>query len=101
LHIYPPLPVPLVCHALLDAGVGGLKSLEIVVRTHDRVDTFIANGAAMKTSEKPRQKTIENALEMLRLRGIVSENEDVFQIVGAHRTLVDYYANSLAHFNFQ
>jgi glycerol-3-phosphate O-acyltransferase len=97
-HVIPVLPVPLVCRALSDADGSGLKSLEVVARSHDLVDTFIANGAAMKPSEKPRQKTVVNALEMLRLRGLVTEEDDVYRIDDAHRPLIDYYANSLAHF---
>ena len=65
-HVIPVLPVPLVCRALADAGGGGLKSLEVVARTHELVDAFITGGAAMKPSEKPRHKTVMNALEMLR-----------------------------------
>jgi len=97
-HVIPVLPVPLVCRALSDADGSGLKSLEVVARSHDLVDTFIANGAAMKPSEKPRQKTVVNALEMLRLRGLITEEDDVYRIDDAHRPLIDYYANSLAHF---
>lgn len=97
-HVIPVLPVPLVCRALSDAGGQGLKSLEVVARTHDLTDAFIAAGAAMQSSEKPRQKTIMNALEMLCIRGMVVEQDDVFRIADDHRPLVDYYANSLAHF---
>ncbi len=101
-HVIPVLPVPLVCRALRDAARdghgGGLKSLEVVARTHDLTDAFIAGGAAMKPSEKPRHKTVTNALEMLRLRGLVSAHDDVYRIADGARPLIDYYANSLAHF---
>jgi glycerol-3-phosphate O-acyltransferase len=98
-YVIPVLPVPLVCRALSDAGDTGLKSLEVFARTHHLVDTFISGGAAMQASEKPRQKTIVNALEMLRLRGLVTEENDVFRIASGHKALIDYYANSLAHFD--
>ena len=97
-HVIPVLSVPLVCRALKDAGPNGLKSLEVVARTHDLAGAFIAGGAAMKASEIPRHKTVINALEMLRLRGMVTEHDDVYRIADSHRLLINYYANSLAHF---
>lgn len=97
-HVIPILPVPLVCRALGSAGDKGLKSLDVVARVHDLANGFIAGGAAMKEAEKPRQKTVMNALEMLRLRGLITEQDDLYRIDPDHRALVDYYANSLAHF---
>jgi hypothetical protein len=35
---------------------------------------------------------------MLRLRGMVTEHDDVYRIADSHRLLINYYANSLAHF---
>ncbi|MDP1930369.1 MAG: 1-acyl-sn-glycerol-3-phosphate acyltransferase [Gammaproteobacteria bacterium] len=96
-YVMPIIPVPVIASVLLRAGEESLTSLEIVSRCDELLDEMIAHGAAMKAEEKPRSRTLSNSLEQMSGRELVLEEDDRFRINPEHRALVQYYANSIAH----
>lgn len=96
-YVMPIIPVPVIASVLVRAGEESLTSLEIVGRCDALLDEMIAHGAAMKVEEKPRSRTLSNSLELLSTRELVLEEHDHFRINPEHRALVQYYANSIAH----
>jgi glycerol-3-phosphate O-acyltransferase len=96
-YVMPIIPVPVIASVLLRAGEESLTSLEIVSRSDELLDLMITNGAAMKTEEKPRSRTLLKSLELLTARQFVIEENDHYRINPAQRVLVEYYANSIAH----
>ncbi|MDP3517389.1 MAG: 1-acyl-sn-glycerol-3-phosphate acyltransferase [Pseudohongiella sp.] len=96
-YVMPVIPVPVISSVLLRAGEETLTSLEIVSRSDELLDLMISNGAAMKEAEKPRSRTLLKSLELLTARQFVVEENDRYRINPEHRTLVQYYANSIAH----
>jgi glycerol-3-phosphate O-acyltransferase len=96
-YVMPIIPVPVIASVLLRAGEESLTSLEIVSRSDELLDLMITNGAAMKTEEKPRSRTLLKSLELLTARQFVVEENDHYRINPAQRALVEYYANSIAH----
>ncbi|MDO9521457.1 MAG: 1-acyl-sn-glycerol-3-phosphate acyltransferase [Pseudohongiella sp.] len=96
-YVMPIIPVPVIASVLLRSEEESLTSLEIVSRCDDLLDLMIANGAAMKADEKPRSRTLLKSLESMTARELVQEENDRFCINPAQRTLVQYYANSVAH----
>lgn len=96
-YVMPIIPVPVIASVLLRAGEQSLTSLEIVSRSDELLDLMITNGAAMKAEEKPRSHTLLKSLELLTARQMVLEENDRYRINPEQRALVEYYANSIAH----
>ena len=96
-HVMPVLPVPLVAAVMLEAQGEELSSLEIFSQSDAFIDRIIEAGAPMKPEEKPRHATLANSLEMLKQRGILLEKNDLYRVNQDKQVLLDYYANSLAH----
>jgi|TARA_Y100000310_G_scaffold339492_1_gene432325 glycerol-3-phosphate O-acyltransferase len=97
-HVMPILPIPLICTVLLESRSESLKSLDILSRVDRLIDQLISRGAAMKVSEKPRNRTLMESLELLKVRGILQENNDSYEVNPLSLNLLEYYANSIAHF---
>lgn len=96
-HVMPILPVPILAAALLRAGEKNLTSLELFSSCDDLINEMIRRGAAMKTDEKPRHRTLSNSLDLLIQRGLVTELNDSYQVNSEHQNLLEYYANSIEH----
>jgi|TARA_B100001964_G_scaffold216985_1_gene256700 glycerol-3-phosphate O-acyltransferase len=96
-HVMPILPIPLICTVFLQADSKTLKSLDILGRVDRLIDQMIARGAAMKSSEKPRNRTRMEGLELLKARGILQEDNDLFEADPLSLAVLEYYANSIAH----
>lgn len=96
-HVVPILPTPLVSQVFLDAGEEALDSFEVKRRVHDLIHALQANGAPIRNSEIPQERTIQRAIDMLHYRGMVAETDGRFRLDPAARELVAFYANSIAH----
>ncbi len=96
-HVVPVLPVPTIAAVLIRAGEQSLTSLEIASGCDELIDQMIERGAAMKVEDKPRQRTLSRSLDLLRLRGLIIETDDRYQINPQHRPVLQYYANSIEH----
>lgn len=95
--VMPILPVPVIAAVLLRAGDETKTSLEIVSDCDTLIDEMIEKGAAMKTEEKPRDRTLSKSLDMLIARNFLIEEDDSYRINPKFRPLVQYYANSIEH----
>ena len=93
-RVMPVLPAPLVALALLRGG-GAMTSLEIAAACDDIIDGLIARGSPMKKSEKPRPRTVQNALRLMREHGLVRGEDDCFRIDPDNIRLLEFYANSI------
>lgn len=96
-YVMPIIPVPILCAVLLRAGDKPKTSLEIIGDCDTLIDEMIENGAAMKTEEKPRHRTLSRSLDMLKTRNFLIEKDDCYQINPDYRPLIQYYANSIEH----
>lgn len=96
-HVMPILPIPLICTVFLEAKDETLKSLDIFGRVDRLIDQMIARGAAMKSHEKPRNRTLMESLELLKERDILVEENDLFKANPNCGAILNYYANSIAH----
>jgi glycerol-3-phosphate O-acyltransferase len=98
-HVMPILPVPLICTVFVQAEGETLKSLDILGRVDRLIDQMIARGAAMNSREKPRDRTLTESLELLKARGILQEENDLFKANPDSLAVLNYYANSIAHWS--
>jgi len=96
-HVMPILPIPLICTVFLEAEGETLKSLDIFGRVDRLIDQMISRGAAMKSGEKPRNRTLVESLEQLKARGVLTEENDLFRADPDSSDILSYYANSIAH----
>ena len=96
-YVMPIIPVPIICAVLMRAGDKPRTSLEIFGDCDTLIDEMIEKGAAMKTDEKPRQRTLSRSLDMLLSRNFLIEADDYYQINPEYKLLIRYYANSIEH----
>jgi glycerol-3-phosphate O-acyltransferase len=88
--VIPLLPVPLVCRAILDGATS-----EADITAH--IETTLA--ALPKTVRPPRrsaEKMMQDGTAILHRRGAIGQGEKV-TIIDAQRSVLQYYANSIAH----
>lgn len=92
----PVLPIPLVAECLLSAP-DGINEFDLKDRVYRRIDALRAQGATVVVPSSTRAWTIDNALNMLMLRRLVSEAEGIYRPSPGSRDLLAYYAHSLPH----
>ncbi len=98
-HVIPILPVPLVATVFVQSDGEPLRSIDIVARCDQLIDSMISQGAPMTEEQKPRQTTIAAALANLRHRQILLEEDDVWRIAPDGDRLLAYYANSIVQWH--
>jgi hypothetical protein len=69
--------------------------MEVITEVNHLIDSRIASGSAMRKEEKPRNRTLYKALDMLTKRQLLIETRDQYCINAEKTDLVDYYANSI------
>lgn len=97
-RVVPALPVPLVATVMLNAGDAALTRFEIKGRVFALIEELERNGTYVHIPRADRDYALDVGLRMLTLRKIVvAEADDHFRADPAERTLLAYYANSIAH----
>ncbi len=90
----PVLPIPLVAEAVL-AAPDGIGEFDLKDRIYRRIDALRQQGAVVIVPSSTRAWTIDNALNMLKLRRLVSEQGGHYRPAADARELLAFYANSL------
>jgi glycerol-3-phosphate O-acyltransferase len=97
-HVVPVLPVSLVSKVFVDARDEGLEVLEIERRINRLQNDLAARGAPVfEVHRSTRARVISEALHMLLLRRLVTEDGGLFRAVPEERAVLVYYANAIAH----
>lgn len=97
-RVVPALPVPLVAHALIGAGVSGLDELALKARVGELIDRLVERGGHVHIPRADRDYAVTAGLRMLELRHIaVSDTAGVWRVAAGEKVLAAYYANSIAH----
>ena len=91
----PALPIPLVAECLLSAP-DGINEFDLKDRVYRRIDALRAQGVTVIVPTSTRSWTIDNALNMLMLRRLVSEEGGIYRLAPDSHVLLAYYANSLS-----
>lgn len=58
---------------------------------------IIISPAKIKSRQKARNRTLMDSLELLKARGILQEENDLFKAEPLSLAVLRYYANSIAH----
>jgi glycerol-3-phosphate O-acyltransferase len=96
-NVIPILPVALVADTMKDSNDQGLSAFEVEARVNDLMADLQRRGAPVYVSTRSRVQTILNALNMLKLRRLVVESEDLYRASPGEGAILAYYANSIVH----
>jgi glycerol-3-phosphate O-acyltransferase len=95
--IIPVLPVALVASVLLEAPEGGWSELELKAAVQARLRALGQAGAHNYIPRQDMDYAFGVGLRMLVLRQLVSDADGIYRPAADARTLLAYYANSIAH----
>jgi glycerol-3-phosphate O-acyltransferase len=93
-RMVPVLPIPLVAEALL-AAPEGVTDFDLKARIYRRIEALQARGAVIMVPSHTRTYTVDTALDMLRRRHLVIEQDGQFRAAPEGHDVLAYYANSL------
>jgi hypothetical protein len=94
-RLIPALPIPLVAEAML-AAPEGLGDFDLKERVYRRMEDLHEGGAMVVAPLRNRARAVETALNMLKLRRLVREENGRWHPTPGNRELLEYYANSLS-----
>jgi glycerol-3-phosphate O-acyltransferase len=95
--IIPVTPVTLACAAIQSLDSDFIPRGKLIERMSDMRDVLGELNARTIRSEGPIEETFDRAWKMLSMRKILMETADGYAVMPKNRTLVSYYANSIAH----
>ena len=97
-RVVPVLPVSLVSAIFLDAPEAELD-LPTIERQADRlIDELQGNGApVLETPRSTRMVAVAEAVDLMRLRGLLVETDGRFRAARQEKVLMRYYANAISH----
>lgn len=98
-QVVPVAPVPLIASVFAENPEKGYSDLEIKARVQNLIEDLEKQGARVYIPRSDRDYTIEVGLRMLTLRHIVLENDQLFYAAPDDIDVIQYYANSIAHFS--
>jgi glycerol-3-phosphate O-acyltransferase len=97
-EVVPVLPLSVVSTIFLDSKNQGVGILDIEQRSNTLINTLQERGAPiLETSRSTRAHAVADAVDLLLLRGIVTETDGQFQATPREETILRYYANAIAH----
>ena len=96
-RVVPVVPAALMASAFRDHPGRALSELEIKAEVERLLERLQAAGARVYVPRGDLDYALTVGLRMLRLRHLIEEKDGLFTAVAAERTLLDYYANSIAH----
>jgi glycerol-3-phosphate O-acyltransferase len=96
-HVIPVLPVALVATVIITSTENGLRAIEVEARVNKLIENLISRKAPVYISRRKRVETVLNALNMLKLRRLVVEIDGKFRATPGENEILNYYANSIAH----
>jgi glycerol-3-phosphate O-acyltransferase len=96
--VVPVAPVPLIAYVFAEDPEKGFSDLEIKGRVQNLIEEMEKQGARVYIPRSDRDYTVEVGLRMLNMRHIVLENEQLYYAAPDDLEVLQYYANSIAHF---
>jgi glycerol-3-phosphate O-acyltransferase len=96
-RVVPVVPVALMASVFRDHPEGAFSGLELKAEVERLLERLQGAGARVYVPRGDLDYALTVGLRMLRLRHLIEERDGLFTAVPAERTLLDYYANSIAH----
>ncbi len=96
--VVPVLPVALVSAVFLDDPAADMDILQIEQLANRLIDTLQQNNApVLETPRSTRMAAIADAVDLMRLRGLIGHADGRFKAVAQEKPLLRYYANAIGH----
>ncbi len=96
-HLIPVLPVSLVAAVFVRHPQTPLSAFDVEQHANLLIDEIQAKGAPVFTSTRSRGQNLLTALQMLRIRRMITEQDGKFAADPKSLDVLTYYANSLSH----
>jgi glycerol-3-phosphate O-acyltransferase len=96
-RVVPVVPVALMASVFRDHPEGAFSGLELKAEVERLLERLQGAGARVYVPRGDLDYALTVGLRMLRLRHLIEERDGLFTAVPAERTLLDFYANSIAH----
>jgi len=93
-RLVPVLPIPLVAEAIL-AAPQGQSEYDLTARVYARIESLRDAGAVVIVPSRTRAHTVETALNMLKLRRLVTTKDGLCRPADDALDVLAYYRNSL------
>jgi len=95
--VIPVLPIPLVAAVFQENQGSSLTAFEVEERVNGLISDIQVRGAPVFISTRGRVQNLVTALNMLRIRRVITESNGEYSADPDMHHVLDYYANSLAH----
>jgi glycerol-3-phosphate O-acyltransferase len=95
--VIPILPVSLVASVFVEYPDDELSAFDVEVRVNRLIEKIEPRGAPIYVTTRSRGQTIVTALNMLKIRRLVTENNGRYRTDPRMLDVLAYYANSIAH----
>jgi glycerol-3-phosphate O-acyltransferase len=95
--VIPILPVSLVASVFVEYPDDELSAFDVEARVNRLIEKIEPHGAPIYVTTRSRGQTILTALNMLKIRRLVTENNGRYQTDPRMLDVLTYYANSIAH----
>ena len=99
--VLPVVPVALMSEVLLQNMQEWKSELEIKTQCSRRIQQLAAAGAPIDISSSALENVLGSALDALRGRGLIDEEDNLFRMKASEEDLFRYYANSIVHWQKQ
>jgi glycerol-3-phosphate O-acyltransferase len=96
-NVIPILPVSLVASIFVQYPVDEMSAFEVEARVNRLIEEIESRGAPIYVTTRSRGQTIVTALNMLKIRRLVTENNGLYRTDPLMLDVLNYYANSIAH----
>jgi glycerol-3-phosphate O-acyltransferase len=96
--VVPVLPVAVVSTVFLESMDTGLEILDVEKRSNRLISALQERGAPiLETPRSTRAHAIADAVDLMMLRGFITESDGRFKAVPEEEPVLRYYANAIAH----
>ncbi len=95
--VVPVLPVALMSKVLIENKNEWKSALELKTLGADKIEKLDKAGAPIDISSSALESVLGAALDALLGRGLLEEKENLYKMKSAEKNLINYYANSIAH----
>jgi glycerol-3-phosphate O-acyltransferase len=95
--LMPITPVPLVCAAVQSLDRDYIPRDLLLARIREMQSAVVTLGGRLARSDRSAKETLEVGMRMLGMRRVLYEQSEGFVAVPRNRSLISYYANSIAH----
>jgi glycerol-3-phosphate O-acyltransferase len=95
--VIPVLPISLVATVFLEAAEDWLTEFDVKGRVYRLMEELQERDAHVYTPKRGRELGVATALNMLRIRRMITESDGLLQADPGSHDILSYYANAISH----